>query len=80
MAEHLHYPPAARRRGWEDSVEVTIEMQTDGAFTAEILKPAQRSLFDEAALAALADIRANRRYCCAHSPSQLELTIGFQLD
>ena len=80
LAEHLHYPPAARRRGWEDSVEVTIKMQTDGAFTAEILKPAQRSLFDEAALAALADIRDNRRYCCAHSPSQLELTIGFQLD
>ncbi|MEP4546461.1 MAG: energy transducer TonB [Saccharospirillum sp.] len=80
LAEHLHYPPVARRRGWEDSVEVTIEMQSDGAFTVEILTPAQRSIFDDAALAALADISASSRYCCAHSNSQLELTIGFQLD
>ncbi|MEX2320309.1 MAG: energy transducer TonB, partial [Saccharospirillum sp.] len=80
LSRQLVYPPYARRRGWEGSLEVSVEMQPNGDFTVDILTPATRSIFTDAALATLAQINANNDYCCIEETTRLTLTIEFQLN
>lgn len=59
FAAHFHYPPLARRKGWEGAVTLALRVEIDGRLTGiHVIGSSGYRVLDNAAVASLLRARA----------------------